>query len=529
MGVGTTVGLIQALAGGKVKSLESAIGNKPDTSMFAKCVSVTETSPNVFNKADAGVGFLHANGMVYTGGSYDNYRYGALVANLHEGDVVKFYADTYNYMHAENVQYVVAYNSNGVVQPDKGINAVNTYTVPSGITTIKVTIQGAALDHFVAMVNPEEMPESYIPYGEGDTYYVAGEDFIPKSGKIIINVPKKLYALTSYELNVYFENLTEDWTQYSWNCDCDVGKQLERGYRLTPTDAQAGDHTLTISATAKDGTVTKATTTIKVVASSAGNGVTKSIIVLGDSTTDGGIMVSKIAANFSDDVMSVTLKGTRGTSPNFHEGRSGWKFSDYCTKAQDTATPPITNAFWNATSQKFDASYYFSNSGVTAPDWFFINLGINDVFGYTKDSALETQIENCINYCDEMISSILTASPSTNVVVCLTIPPNHSQDAFGKAYSCSTTRDQCKHNNTKWVNEIIKYYDGHESDGVYVLPINVVLDTVNNMGMETDYVNARNTSVTYSSPIANGGVHPVESGYWQIADMFTAFLKANAT
>jgi hypothetical protein len=39
-------------------------------------------------------------------------------------------------------------------------------------------------------------------------------------------------------------------------------------------------------------------------------------------------------------------------------------------------------------------------------------------------------------------------------------------------------------------------------------------------------VNARNTEVTYESPIENGGVHPVLSGYWQIADIYTAFLKA---
>ena len=39
------------------------------------------------------------------------------------------------------------------------------------------------------------------------------------------------------------------------------------------------------------------------------------------------------------------------------------------------------------------------------------------------------------------------------------------------------------------------------------------------MGLEDTKVNARNT-ITYSSPIANGGVHPVESGYWQIADVY---------
>ena len=46
-----------------------------------------------------------------------------------------------------------------------------------------------------------------------------------------------------------------------------------------------------------------------------------------------------------------------------------------------------------------------------------------------------------------------------------------------------------------------------------------------NMGMETNYHNKRNTTMTYESPITNGGVHPVDSGYWQIADVYWFFLK----
>ena len=76
------------------------------------------------------------------------------------------------------------------------------------------------------------------------------------------------------------------------------------------------------------------------------------------------------------------------------------------------------------------------------------------------------------------------------------------------------------------VEALIAKYDNKESDGIYLVPIHTNLDTIYNMGMETLPVNARNTSITYESPIGNGGVHPVESGYWQIADVYTAFLKA---
>jgi hypothetical protein len=78
------------------------------------------------------------------------------------------------------------------------------------------------------------------------------------------------------------------------------------------------------------------------------------------------------------------------------------------------------------------------------------------------------------------------------------------------------------------VQSLIENFSGRESERVYIIPINACLDTVYNMGMETLPVNARNTDVTYQSPIANGGVHPVTSGYWQIADVYTAFIKANA-
>jgi len=74
---------------------------------------------------------------------------------------------------------------------------------------------------------------------------------------------------------------------------------------------------------------------------------------------------------------------------------------------------------------------------------------------------------------------------------------------------------------------LIEKYDGREDDGIYTIPIHTNLDTIYNMGLETNVVNSRN-SMTYQSPIANGGVHPSIEGYWQIADVYTAFLKAQA-
>ena len=336
---------------------------------------------------------------------------------------------------------------------------------------------------------------------------------------IIINIPAKMYATEGIEFNIYFENITEDWTRYTWDVECSIGQQMDRGYTLTPTSSQAGTYDLSIMATSKDGVSKRANTSLIVTASTAGSGDSVSVLVLGDSTTANGIAVSKLNANFADDPMTVSTVGTQGTSPNNHEGRSGWTFNKYFTDGTG-------NAFYH--NSTFDASYYFQNSGVSAPDWFFINLGINDVFNDRNDDAFFDTLDDVIGLCDDMITSIQTASSSIKIGVCLTIPPNHSQDAFGKAYACYQTRDRYKRNNTLLVKKLIEKYDRRESEGIYVVPINTALDVIYNMGLETLPVNARNTAITYESAIQNGGVHPVDSGYWQIADVYTAFLKAQA-
>lgn len=348
---------------------------------------------------------------------------------------------------------------------------------------------------------------------------------------IVLNLPKKVYALVGYELNIYFDNITENSSLYKWDVTCTKGMQLERGYRITPVAADVGTYTLTIRASISENIYKEVSTTLVVTAATVGSGDTTTVIILGDSTTNNGTVIEKLNANFSSDVMNLLMLGTRGTSPNLHEGRSGWKLSDYFTKEYIDYTDGrghVENPFYNPTSQTFDASYYFTNSGVSVPDFFVVNMGVNDVFSPANDVALATAINQFINYIDAIITSLRTVSQTVKICICCTIPPNHSQDAFGKAYKCEQTRNRYKHNNTMLVERLIEGYDGRELEEIYLIPIHTNLDTVYNMGMESLPVNARNTDVTYQSPISNGGVHPVASGYWQIADVYTAFIKANA-
>ena len=464
-------------------------------------------------------GVKYYNGTHYTGGTYDNYHF--CYFDVQKGDVIVTAQGSFR----DRCEFL-----NNVVVSSTNVTGFSSYTVPDGVDK-------------VALTRAIENTSNIVLYRQRDTMFVKEESLTKNVGSaladstsllddVIINLPSKIYALIGFELNIYFENLVEDWTKYIWKVSCSKGMQLERGYRITPTNNDAGTYTLTITISSGKSTKT-ASASLIVTALSAGSGATKKVIILGDSTTYNGTVISKLNENFTGDVMTISTIGTMGTAPNNHEGRSGWTLNDYFTKASITYPSgdprgTIYNPFYNPSTHTFDASYYFTNSGIAQPDWFIINMGINDMFGMTTDAALDSQIDTCIGYLNSMIDSIQGVSASIKIGVCVTIPPNHSQDAFGKAYACSQTRDRYKRNNAFWADAIISEFDEQESNGVYIIPIHTNLDTVYNMGMETLPVNARNTAMTYESPIGNGGVHPVESGYWQIADVYTAFLKGNA-
>lgn len=515
---------------GEVATLTEAIGNKVPTALMKKCQLVDYHSANWWDGENCETGYVApSTGTVYTTGNYANYRYSDKIP-VTSGDTLYFYQTGVG---KSQTSTITCYNSSEEVMGSSGASSsAQSFEIPEGVAYVVLTITASRNSYFMALKNISTMPGQFIPCTT-DQFYAATADFIPdgtitadktdfvNAGSIVLNIPSKIYATEGIECNIYFENITEDWTQFKWNVDCDVGNQLERGFRFTPESTDAGTHTLSITAENAYGSKKTVTASLIVTDAEAGDGDSASVIVLGDSTTAGGTAVTKLNANFADDPMTIATLGTKGTSPNNHEGRSGWNFNKYFNESEG-------NAFYNPTSQTFDASYYFTNSGVSVPDWFFINLGINDMFTHTTDVAMNSKIAEVIGKCDDMIASIQSADNSIKIGLCLTIPPNHSQDAFGKEYNCGQTRHRYKRNNTMLVKAFIEEYDGREAEGIYLVPIHVALDVTYNMGMESTAVNARNTGKTYDSPVANGAVHPAESGYWQIADMYTAFLKAQA-
>lgn len=113
-----------------------------------------------------------------------------------------------------------------------------------------------------------------------------------------------------------------------------------------------------------------------------------------------------------------------------------------------------------------------------------------------------------------------------NIIIglAITIPPAYDQDIFGTTYGCTQTRWRYKRNNYLWTKALIDEYDGQGASNIYLVPINTNLDTRYNMGLEDIAVNARNSQTVKTT--ATNGLHPDDSGYWQIADAYWYWLKS---
>lgn len=497
---------------------QSAIKDKTITSgmLNDKSVSITKTDfvvtgKNIFNEALATSGYFvnNANGSLNAN------------ANYAASDYIEIEASTEYTENAVGGYYMAYYDVNKIYISGQNNGHASTYTTPATAKYMRCTIPIPYLGAF--QIEKGAVSTEYQDYGyiiNGGLYQIADSStsFAPE-----LVLPTKIYALVGQELNIYFDNIMNDRdTKYDFDVICAIGGQYENYYRTTPTEA--GTYEITINAYQNGSVVATATSSIVVMAAAVGTGVTKDVLVIGDSTTANGICTQKLLDNFGvAEVMDINLLGTKGIAPDLNEGITGWKAYDFFSTA---GRDGVTNPFWNAGTSAFDFAYYMTQQSYAGVDNVIINLGINDTFGYTDDAVLNTQIAAMLVQYQGMIDSIHAYDADIKIGLAVTIPPAYNQDSFGKIYGCGQTRWRYKRNNFLWAEALIEEFTGQEASEIYLVPINTNLDTRYNMGLESLSVNARNTEVTTTSIIANGNVHPDTSGYWQIADVYWYWIKS---
>lgn len=340
-----------------------------------------------------------------------------------------------------------------------------------------------------------------------------------ESDTMFLNYPRKVYAVPGIEYNWYTFNVTPEKHTglFEWRIRKTNTKihNYGRFLRWEDNNTSVGTEKVIIEATSE---TKRGTKIFDIVSSDPSDLDNVSVLVLGDSTTANGYVVTDLHG-YDGNENKITTLGTLGTSPNNHEGRSGWTLNMYFTQATN-------NPFYNPTTQTFDAEYYFNQTGVDVPDLFIINLGINDMH-YDSDSLVDAKqtADAYIEKVNTIITSLRNVDANMKVAICMTIPPNVDPWGFGAAGTNIIGYDQYRISNLVLCEKLIDEFDYRESEGLYLIPINASLDTQYNMPTSAQLPNSR-ASETIMLPDTAGNVHPNAGGYYQIADVIYAFLCA---
>lgn len=421
-----------------------------------------------------------------------------------------------NTSYCDMLGYSKAFYNSAKVYISGVSSSVRVFTSPENAAYIRVGVMTENLEKYQLEIGTE--PTAYEPY-----QHVLSEGYVPSIYSETIVMPSKLYGIVGKEINVYFDNVVfGKASKYDFNVtytgsSSSVTHHNER-VRIIPN--QAGTFSLTIEIY-KDGIyINMAVSSVIVKAGNVGNAVTKSLIVIGDSTTDTGEVITEINTLFgAGDVMDISLLGTRGTAPNLHEGRAGWKASHYTGSASYAS---LTNSFWDGSA--FNFPWYMTQNSYASVDYVAIAIGINDTLKEVSDAENIVLNTTTIANIQAMVDSIKAFNGGSIIVgVCLVLPPASNQDAFGANYKAGLTQWRHKRNLDMLNKEIIKTFGGLESSGIYVVPINTNLDTVNNMLTTSYSVNSRNSTQIVRQ---SNALHPAVTGYNQIADVYYYWIKS---
>lgn len=461
-----------------------------DKSITTNKLEVTINAKNLYKEYPDGAG------------NYVNWTNGVLAVNVayNSSDFIPVNpSEPYTRSYASHYAW---YDVNKVFISGESGGAV-TLTAPSNAHYIRVSVRVIDLKYQLEKGSTATLYEPYGFYLDGLLGIIQTTTDSPTTVNDIINLPSTLPILVGEELSVYFDNVTNNAKNFDFDVTATEGIQKDKRYVHTFTGAK----TITLSIAKYKDAIIQLTKSTSIIAKDISENTSNfTALFIGDSTTDdggfGGKSTEKVLELFTADTYSdITLIGTRGVGLDKHEGRSGWTLALYTGSASLLG---IDNAFWNPTTSSFDFAYYMAQTSFATPTHVFVNLGINDMFNFTSDEALMTGISTVLTNFDKVKNSIKAFNSTIKVCIAATIPPNGSQDDFGDSYTAGQVRWRYKRNNEIFVNELLKKYDNRTVEGIYIVPINLGLDTM------VDFAN---------------GVHPNSVGYDKIGEDYYRFLK----
>lgn len=396
----------------------------------------------------------------------------------------------------------------GTVETNNNVCNIPNIPIENEVKKIKITEQNNSGCSGYIILNPYEVDQSISSFGfyvlDYETSGISPNAIHLKNSLDDISIPPiKTYCVTNLETNIFLNNIFyEKADKYMFNKISGTGTLQKDRIIIKTNNPQSS--TLIFEVYENKSKLGRIELPIKVTSKSNNNAITKKVMIIGDSFVASGGISGRLRDKFNDDLMNVTLIGTKGSGTNKHEGYSGWNSYDILNTATYNNS---TNAFLN--NNVFDFSNYLATNNFETPDIVILQFGINDLWrpmnGTSTIENLNTLIEKIRSVKDDIIIAI--------GCVC---PPY-----LGNAL-CENTK--YKHYQRLELNKkIINEFKDKENNGIYVIPINYSLDTINSFKLtDTDYSIYSETKVKKCDDVT----HPTNGGYPEIGDIYYNFIKS---
>lgn len=313
------------------------------------------------------------------------------------------------------------------------------------------------------------------------------------------------YVATGIELNIYFDTILKTNANYYIKCNTTADNSffdlLDNGIRFK-TNSVVGSYKCTLTAYIKGSNtlLSSAAFNVKVVEN---NKLPKKIMFIGDSLTAQNYFVESVK-NDSDG--KIELYGTLGNTGYKHEGRSGWRPSDYLYKQEYNEN---SNAFYNPNkegSAKFDFNYYMQNNPAFS-DVEIVNILLGRNGGY--DNA------NLVDHLQFIADSVKAFNSNIKVYVCLPyFTPWENEEYFSVRNISANETNKASFIGYKAIKTGMK--------NVNFVPIGVNIDTKYDYPRASRNVSYRNSGST--KMVYLDCVHPNTYGYAKMGDVWYSYM-----
>ena len=352
------------------------------------------------------------------------------------------------------------------------------------------------------------------------------DDKIPETPKIVM-IPK-IVKIVGTQYDVHYDNIFVNYMSkdipfkevfgsfYGIGMDEIVRFQNDVVGTFTGVVRYRSSITDSFNALTMPSNVLRQAFTVQVIPTTSGSGITRKVLLIGDSWTAPGIYARELRTLFesADEPMNITLLGTLGNGGayvgaenGYHEGHGAYSAKSFCTVAEKNG---YTNAFYNPTTETFDFAYYMNNCGYDGVDDVFINLGINDV-------AEIADYDEAINYWNIMVNSIKAYNSNIKVFIGLCGLPAQ--------YEYGTNNNNCNRSKARRLlfhERLIEEYGDRESEGFIIVPLHLSIDSEHDFPtMQMARSSRDSTLVDYCTDY----VHPTAIAYNKVADTIRAYIK----